>query len=369
MSFQSGLRNHTPFAAFKLVLPDPTGQEATLVLVKATFEDNGTGELRLAQEQTPVHLADVPLDPDRAGRSSPLYEADIALEKPLVDVLLVGSAYAPEGRAAQEVPVALSVGDITKQLLVSGDRSWSGSLLGRRASRPVAFTRMPLVYERAFGGAADEKRPMFDVRNPVGVGFGGARSADSAVASELPNVEYPDALMRSPTDRPAPAGFGPLGRGWQPRSRYAGTFDAAWLSRQWPLLPHDFDPLHNQCAPADQQSAGIRGGEWVKLINLTPEGVWQFRLPRLEIPVSLGYDREFVTTAPRLDTVLIESDTRRVVLTSRLSLRTQRKRGLLREILLGHPTPGYLRARAAGKRFIDRWTIESAARPGLYFEL
>jgi len=54
----------------------------------------------------------------------------------------------------------------------------------------------------------------------------------------------------------------------------------------------------------------------------------------------------------RLDTVMIETETRRVVMTCRAAVRTRRNRGALREIALGHVSAGWLRARRTGKRHV-----------------
>jgi len=144
-----------------------------------------------------------------------------------------------------------------------------------------------------------------------------------------------------------------VSRGWSPRLDFAGTFDQQWLDKQWPFLPLDFDARHNQSAPADQQSRTLKGGERASLINLTPEGMWEFRLPRLDVPVNLFYDHRKSSAELRLDTILIEPDLRRVVMTSRIAIRTVRGTGILREIVIGHMSRAWLRARSTAKRYLD----------------
>jgi hypothetical protein len=348
MSFQTAIENRTPFNAAKYVLPDPEGQETVVVVVAATFEGSTAESLKLADVQRAPHDADVYFgDP---GLSSVRYEADIALEKPFVDVLINGSAYAPKGRAAQAVPVHIAVADIRKDLLVTGDRVWRAGPLGASPSTPEPFATMPIVYERAFGGIIEDAA---EPRNLVGVGFRGARPRDMSVRTELPNVERPSARMKSKSDKPEPAGLGAIGRAWVPRLQFAGTFDEQWKAQQWPLLPHDFDARFYQCAPADQQSRQLRGGEIVRLINLTPEGEWRFRLPQVNVRMLSLYDNRRVESELRLDTVLIEPDARTVTLTSRASISIRRNRGLLREIVLGSVAEAWIRARVSGKRYID----------------
>ena len=348
MSFQTALENRTPFSAAKFVLPNPEGQEAVVVVVAATFDASTPDGLTLSDVQTPPHAADEYFgDP---GLSSVRYEADIALEKPLVDVLINGRAYAPRGRVASSVHVHIEVADIRKDLVITGDRVWRVGPFGASASSPEPFQTMPIVYERAFGGVADAAA---EARNLVGVGFLGARSRDPEIRTELPNVEYPGARQRTKSEMPEPAGLGVVGRAWAPRLKFAGTYDQQWKDQQWPLLPKDFDARYYQSAPADQQSRQLQGGEVVRLVNLTPEGEWRFQLPRVTVQMLSLYDSRRVETSLKLDTVLIEPDVHRVTLTSRATMVTRRNRGLLREIVLGAVTEPWIRARMSGKRYID----------------
>lgn len=356
MSFQTILDNKTLFSAVKFVLPDKEGQEVVLVVVSATFQEHKIAAgLVLADEQSPIRLSDVHYGSPEL--SSVLFEAGVALEKPFVDVLINGQAYAPKGRPASAVPIQIIVGDIRKELIVSGDRFWRLGPLGMSPSSPESFLTMPIVYERAFGGidrrSADLKKHAAEVRNLAGVGFQGAPSYDPAIHTEVPNIEYPHSRQTGQSDRPEPAGLGVIARGWQPRIRFAGTYDKNWLEEQWPLLPLDFDSRHYQAAPIDQQSKTIRGGEHVGLLNLTPDGMWRFDLPTLNIPARLFYDDRQEELWLRLDTVLIEPDRRQVTMTCRVGIRTQRNRGALREIILGHVTSGWLRAHMKRKYYID----------------
>ena len=69
-----------------------------------------------------------------------------------------------------------------KALRIVGDRVWRGTT--RTAAKP--FVKMPLVYERAFGGV-DRQSPNperdADWRNPVGIGFVISREHLDGVAS------------------------------------------------------------------------------------------------------------------------------------------------------------------------------------------
>lgn len=317
-----------------------------MAMLSASFEaaaqDRG---LRLADQQMPVTFGDVPFgDP---ARSSSRYEADIAPVKPAAEVIVNGTAYAPNGKPVQEMQVGLRISNVRKILNVAGDRIYdSGSY-----SQPHPFMTMPIVYERAYGGTAPDGR--VEPRNPVGVGYHHAVSADAAIRTQAPNVTYSSEPFVNSGDRPRPAGFGAIGRGWQPRLAYAGTYDQAWIETQWPLPPKDFDPRYHLCAPTDQQLTQLSGGEEVQLVGLTPTGRWNFRLPRIVAPVRLIYDDRIEERAFTTDTVLIEPDLWRVTLKARLSFITRRNRPALREIVFGHVTPALLLARRKGKKYFS----------------
>src|SRR5262245_10260743 len=143
MSVNATVNNRTPFATKSLVLPDGEGQEIVLVVISAAFTIATSGEVRLAEEQRPVNLADIYRgDP---GRSSTLCEADTALTKNAVDVIVTATAYAPKGRLAEEVRVGFVVGDVRKEIAVVGDRTWERGPLGRKPSSARPFEIMPIV--------------------------------------------------------------------------------------------------------------------------------------------------------------------------------------------------------------------------------
>ena len=346
MAFAVWLENRTPFDAATHVQVDADGQEVLVLMLSASFEAQGAGGLAPAAEQLPVAFADVPNgDP---ALSSTRYEADVAPVKPGVEVIVNGCAHAPGGRPAAEVQVGLRLGPIRKVLNVVGDRARAAG----GYSAPQPFVAMPLVWERAWGGTVADGRS--EPRNPVGVGFLGAPSADPAVRSEAPNVTYPGDPANGPGDRPAPAGLGVVGRGWRPRLGFAGTYDQAWIDAQWPLPPKDLDPRCHLCAPADQQAPALPPGAVATLVNLTPDGRWDFALPRIAAPLRLVFDDRVEEAAFAPDTVLIEPGIRRVTLKARRAFVTRRNAPALREIVFGHLSPVWLNARRKRKAYVSR---------------
>ncbi|MGH8497947.1 MAG: DUF2169 family type VI secretion system accessory protein [Methylococcales bacterium] len=302
--------NRTPFAAERGWVRDRNGAEIWLVAVKATFDINPDGTTEISKEQPPVLR--IPEYYGEPGKSSIKYEADLVLTKKTTDVLVVGYAYAPGDKPVTELDVGFRVGPVQKMLRVFGDRQWAAS--GASSAQP--FTKMPIVYERAFGGAdpkSDHPDRDWEWRNPLGTGF--VVSGDHADGLKLPNIEYPNELMRSKKDRPSPAGFGPICSHWQPRVSYAGTYDDHWMKNRQPLLPDDFDERFFQCAPLDQQTPTfLRGGEPCVLYRLTPEGDLRFFLPKLYFGFETRFydgSREFHKTR-NLHTVILEPDFPRV---------------------------------------------------------
>src|SRR4029079_8463953 len=166
--------NGTPFSASGMWVRDLDGGEVWLVAVRCSFLLNPNGTTAVADEQEPPVVA--PKFRDAPGTSSLVYDSDFYLTKPTTDLLLHGHAYAPGGKPTTAVDVSLRVGDRQKGLRITGDRIYERSAAGTAAGSPRPFTRMPLIYERAYGGteahpAADPTRPRFEERNPVGTGF------------------------------------------------------------------------------------------------------------------------------------------------------------------------------------------------------
>lgn len=326
------LKNRTRFAATLFSSPDPEGVETLFAIVKGTFTLGPRVEE--AEKQTPIVVADrFHGDPLRTSIAEP---ADVGLVKPGTDVLLFGHAYGPGGRPAARAEVSLRVGPIEKHAVVFGDRVWGGTVL-TRISAPEPFERMPLVWERAFGGteppSGDPPRTDGDDRNPVGTGFRSRMSGRKLEGIPLPNIEDPARLIASPGDRPAPMGFGAVAPHWKPRPKYAGTYDEAWQKSRAPYLPTDFDPRFLQVAPEDQQVPGyLRGGEPVEIAGATPSGVLRFALPARRVDVVFHLDSSVERRSANLDTVILRPDESRLVLVWRAALPCDKRLLKVREV-------------------------------------
>lgn len=311
------LDNRTAYAAERNWVRDKNGEHLWLVAVRAAFDIAADGKLSLADDQAPPVL--VPVYYGDPGASSLRMDSDLLAVKPCTDVLLDACAHAPGAKAVGTVPVSIRVGEITKRLLVYGDRVYYKSAVGGLTTTPPQpFVSRQIRYEFAYGGrdvGAEGGTPGFDPRNPIGVGF--SRDPDRLVHMPAPAVEYPNAEVSSV----GPAGFGPIDAAWAPRLARAGTYDARWASTRKPLLAEDYDELYASAAPDDQRCARLRGGERVELANLTPEGLLVFELPKIYLTFATYFGDRREEHRARLVTVWIETESRRVHLIWQTSLR------------------------------------------------
>jgi hypothetical protein len=206
---------------------------------------------------------------------------------------------------------------------VTGDRIWRQAISGSvEPSDPSPFLRMPLVWERAYGGTAfssTEQQPAYETRNPVGCGF--ETLAEEAIGRSVPNIEDPRDRLTQVADRPRPMGLAPVGRSWQPRVQYAGTYDDDWKRGRAPLWPKDFDERFFCCAPQYlQASPHLSGGEHVYLQGLHPGGSLSFRLPTVRLASRTSFVDRVVRARPLLDGVIIDTNMGRLALYYRVAI-------------------------------------------------
>ncbi|MGF9759335.1 DUF2169 domain-containing protein [Microvirga sp. 0TCS3.31] len=301
------VENRTPYAVGRTWGRNKDGVHEWIVAIKGTFNIRPDGSLTLADEQL-----DPLLVPEYNGEdfvSSLRYDADLVGPKPTTDVVLNGTAYAPQGRPASEFAVSLHIGDVHKALRVLGNRwwEWRASTFHPSAVQPVAS--VPIIYERAYGGfdqsSPNPKEQRLDTRNPVGCGM------VPKDEQPLPNLEYIGGRLEST----GPAGFGALDCYWSPRRELSGTYDAAWQQSRYPLLPADWDPRSLLCSPADQRpDRPLRGGELVVLENLTPNGKLSFELPKIFPRFTTYIDNSIEEHQGQLASVIIEPDYPRILL-------------------------------------------------------
>ena len=300
------LDNSTDFIAHPQPLVDRDG-ERLVVIVKATLELSPDGVLDVAPKarRRGIRMADVPWgEPEK---SSILFPADLCVRKPGTDVIVVAKAYAPGGKPVPTFDAAVQVGPLRKLVRLFGLRVWQKAGEGLSPPRPVGEVEMR--YDLAWGGidVSDPAKIVEEARNPVGLGV--SRDPDALTHQPAPSIEDPTEPILTARTRPRPAGLGAIGRHWEPRRKYVGTYDARWLEERAPLPPLDQDDRVHLCATPELVAVPpLLGGEEVALLNLVPGGgATTFRLPRIAVEIAFHVkDRPVEPCRPHLDTVLID---------------------------------------------------------------
>jgi hypothetical protein len=307
--------NHTPFQCEPYAVSDKEGGDVLLAILKATYEIEK--KPAIAGKQEPIQLADDYYgEPDQ---TSIKYASDFSFGKTATDVALIGHAHAP-GSNAGESYVSLKVGQLHHMVKVFGDRVWKKKLGKLKMTSPQPFERIPILYERAFGGFddshQDQKYHDAESRNPVGVGFRAKKGQLPEEGSNLPNFEDPGNPITKITDRRIPAGFGFIAPSWAPRIQYAGTYDDAWRKNRMPLLPDDFDTkFFNAATPALVYPGFLEGGEPVEIGGVSPRGAIRFDLPA-ETPECIIHENGNgeMPVQMNLDKVVVDADEHHLIM-------------------------------------------------------
>lgn len=301
------LKNNTPFVSDIFLLSDRYGVDMLCIAVKATYDI--ASEIKISDDQQGIITEDTYWG--KPGESSLKYPAELHPEKPGTDVILIGEACAPEGRLVSEMFVGISAAGRKRIMKVSGDRRWKKGMLTVKQSEPEPFSRMPIIYERAYGGThVIEKKVVMilsEQRNPLGIGFAGKREPGELEQTSIPNIEDPECVMKNPIDKSRPVGYGAIAPNWHPRVTYAGTYDEEWQRERAPFLPGDFDPMHYHAAHEDFIFPDrLKGGEPFVISGMSPRGRKAFNLPHDEPKIEVDIDGRFVTAKAYITTVLLE---------------------------------------------------------------
>ena len=225
------------------------GQLNVTVIAKAAFTFAQDADMQRGAP-APLHREDISHGnlPGRSAR----FTSDRAPYLGSADVMFTGYACSTQG-PVRSMQVRLGVYRGATPLL--------DKMLLVHSAEP--FERMPVVYERAFGGGPE---------NPFGVGSGGL--------PEVPNILHPH-------DPERVGGFGPIACRWPLRKRLLGATPRRALEAPIVEIPDDFQWAYFQAAPADQQIAFLQGDEWILLGGLHPTHA---RL-RMRLPNARGLAR------------------------------------------------------------------------------
>lgn len=278
-----------PLPASSLLWQPRPGAWVLTVVARATcMLRPGEAPLAPSQESPAAedrHWGD---DPSRSVRRP----RDLVPVKPHAEVVLVGSAYAPERRPTSAVVARLVVGEVDKSIEVVADRFLTSD--GVREGLP--FTQMSLAYERAAGGPGTV--------NPVGLSRG-ARDTEGRYL--LPNLQRPGSAPNAVD----PIGFGPIAPSWPERLDRLGAAAHGWSFRDLGRpLPEGMDLGFFNVAPRDQHLRALAPAEAIVLENLHADHPRLVtKLPGIVARATLEGRRSGpVPIAMRADTLWIDTD-------------------------------------------------------------
>ncbi len=302
--------NKTPFQAGVGLLFDQFGANIAAAAVKATFS--------IPENNQPAELSEEQLMPfsseqyfDSLDNSGIRFPADIVPGKVNTDIILNGCVYSDNNKQVERVKALVTVGQYYKQIEAIGNRTWKKELISSRLgiSKPELFSKMPISCDRLYGGSdkSENEELTFYWANHHGKGF--IANKKSTEFTDLPNFEHPKNLINSWKDRPEPATFGVAGPSAEHRIKYGGTYDEKWKESHCPLYPVDLDLRFFNCAQPELIADGfLKGGELVRLKNLSNSGTIEFRLPEYSLRFMFKLAEEKIYRKPNLYTIVIEPE-------------------------------------------------------------
>jgi len=335
--------NKTPIPARLAVAEtDEPELRAGTITAKVTYGFDASGEVTLeTDEPYPVLLE------DQETRLGLLPRDDLPRRDEVFEVICLGSAHAPGGRAVEHMTVSLQVGDLKRGLLITGDRTWQGARGADGVTEPVPFIRMPLTWARTFGGTAQVQIDPYttvDVphqMNPEGRGFDPSEAAEAMKAAlqcpegypqvveprVLPNVEDPAAPVSRWEDQPEPACWAtvPMCSAMQtqramepppPGPASPEEFAAPGYEPPLPSMPQVKDSALWRATPGGVMDAPPKEAE-VVLEGLTPHGRVAFQLPTPSVSADyvVGEDQGVLQLQPQV--LVLLPDERRFYLVFR----------------------------------------------------
>lgn len=294
------LENGTPLAAYLFSGPTEETELGCALLLKATFEIREGGALELVTDAPwPVHLE--PLETPYGT-----FPGEVANRKPKTDLLVLGKAKAPRGEAVRQMNVSVSLGAFRHSLAIFGDRAWERTPAGLKPTEPRPFREIPITWTNAYGGKVAS--PVFDMPNtdnPAGKGF--FLEEREAEGVPLPNVEDPSALIRSPKDMPRPVGWAPYPLAGGVRMEKLRGPDG--VPPPYEQIEHWVMGWAHPDLIVETPAVGTR----IEVQGLSAEGAISTEVPSCPARVLLVLDEEQRGLSPRLDTLIVQAEERRLV--------------------------------------------------------
>lgn len=235
--------NYSPFPALLFDSLDQNDQGFSTLVARISYElDPQRGMLTLCDDQG--ELVEQDEHYGEPGRSSVRRESDLAPYKPKMDVVINATAWAPANKPTPKFVVGAAIGQHVRLINVYGERIWRKGIGYWSLSEPKPLLSLPIRYENAQGGyyALNDGQTWASPTNTVGIGWLSAEANKALTLQKLsaPQLELLPHPIKKIDDTHLPAGFGFIGRGWQPRLQQAGTYDERWKETRHPFLPADF---------------------------------------------------------------------------------------------------------------------------------
>jgi hypothetical protein len=307
------------------------------VLVKRTYDIRPGERVVRAKTTRLLVQADEYYDDGDPEWATVKHETDFASFKLATDVVVIGKAFAPGGKAVRQLDVTVEVAEHRKTVRLSGDRRCIYRQNAIPAfTEPVPFTEMPMQYDRAYGGKdskSDPEAPFYYPRNDLGVGVVLKNTKETVEGLPLPNIEDPEDMLTPErviigeperwSGQPLPDGLGWFQRTWYPRCSFTGAIpsyvgiDTVLREATLGLVPKNQVALSRQCklpsfdlrfnngASRGLALPRLAGQEVFRLTHLTPPGSLAFQLPgekpSMMLDIGLGENE----LEPELDTVCV----------------------------------------------------------------
>ena len=328
----------------------PQGEHILSVLLKRTYHIRAGQPCQRAVNDKKLVSGDVHYDDPM--NSSVQFESDFIPWKLATDIVFNATAYAPEGKASEQFIASLMVGDMRKDLLITGKRTAHYQKNNTPLfSAPEPITQLALRYEEAYGGVdiySDLETPCAYARNPLGKGFAIKNTEKAIEGLLLPQIESPNDLLTPERlltehfmhwqNQPMPAGIAWFTKTWQPRASYAGVMPADRKVEQQlrkaytKAVPEEQQELYQQTSLPDMDfrffngaSAGLAlpyllGDEVIKMRHLTPEGKLVFQLPNEKPQITIDIGQGLKNPESVLQTVMVRMDNAEVDLVWRAAI-------------------------------------------------
>lgn len=321
------LINESPLQA--LLLPGWTLDrrfQLTLI-IKATCSFELNGELKLADEQPELVLADSYRD--NPETSSLQQTAEVQPFKQNAEFYLFGKAYPRQsGDPVTSTCIQMQGADwnLEKKLLVLGAHQWQRGFSGITRSKVAPLEPLELQYELAYGGQ-NQKNGEGLPENPAGRGYN--PSSWWMNDRRAPQIEYESTFQARLDRHNRPAGYGPLPINWLPRARrYGRPLTEQELNQQVCPWGENIHPQLHHAAPDDQQLPGfLQGGEQIHLTGFFADQTEAItlRLPDWSNQVHhIRQDTNVVLHQPVCDTLVLDTEQRQLSLIYRLGLPASR---------------------------------------------